>query len=532
MSGDALLSLTVERFKSFEAAQRVDLAPLTVVLGRNNSGKSSMIQALLLLKQTLMEPRADVPLHLDGVVSAFNLRELTFGWPSPGPDVPGPALELRWRSTVDLQEAFINAGRPDRANLAKHAALADLQEKLAFEPGVTLVTRLRMEFCERGGATALARLVVSSEAAREEPGALFTLQAQEGAWTCTYRKRPAHKVGVVIDHFLPYLRINRSDLAPRDAQRAYYNVWMLLVAQPIEALRRLLGDFQYLGSTRSAPPSLYRASNIAPSELGASGELAAQLLHRRQREVVHYPTPVRVTAEEAIAPTMIRERSLVDAVNDVLAELSVSAKVSVEDVQEVGFRLLFGNASLAHVGRGLTYLLPFIELGLLADPRRFASLGDNISRERYALECSTNIHVAVEEPEAHLHPKVQSRLAHWLVALAMNCRRLIVETHSDHLVRRLRGLVARAGAGTELERWLLENVVILEVSQDEGGRSSVSSVRLSATGGLTERWPADFMDESSEEDSAIYYAGLAKEEPPPPGALIIHDEGDEPEVER
>jgi predicted ATPase len=44
-----LLSLTIERFKSYKEATTIELSPLTVILGRNNSGKSSIIQALLLL---------------------------------------------------------------------------------------------------------------------------------------------------------------------------------------------------------------------------------------------------------------------------------------------------------------------------------------------------------------------------------------------------------------------------------------------------------------------------------------------------
>jgi len=116
-------------------------------------------------------------------------------------------------------------------------------------------------------------------------------------------------------------------------------------------------------------------------------------------------------------------------------------------------------------------------------------------------------------------------------------RQIIVETHSDHLVRRLRGLIARAEPGSELETWLRDNVVILEVDQSDG-RSTVTPVRLTREGGLGERWPADFMDEASEEESAIYYAGLEKSDQASPQDVdvvrdddVVHDEGPEPEVE-
>ncbi len=198
--------------------------------------------------------------------------------------------------------------------------------------------------------------------------------------------------------------------------------------------------------------------------------------------------------------------------------------------ENVGFRLLFGKASLDHVGRGIGYLLPAVLLGLVADPLRFQEPIEDLPLSDYLGRCETLTHAALEEPEIHLHPKVQTQLAHWLVALAMAGRRFIVETHSDHLVRRLRGLIARAPAGSELERWLADNVVIAEIEQDGDGRSHVACSRLTDTGGIAERWPADFMDEGAEEERSIYYAGLEKREDPVDYGTeteFVHDPVDE-----
>src|SRR5690348_1274174 len=120
MKKGKLVAISVERFKSYSAPTRVELAPLTIVLGRNNSGKSTLIQALLLLKQTLAEVRPDVPLRLDGLVEALSLRELTSGWPPANGRVVGPCIEVEWESEVDIEEAVAEARNPDRANLAKH----------------------------------------------------------------------------------------------------------------------------------------------------------------------------------------------------------------------------------------------------------------------------------------------------------------------------------------------------------------------------------------------------------------------------
>ncbi|MBI5497140.1 MAG: AAA family ATPase [Deltaproteobacteria bacterium] len=537
MSGTKLLSVTIERFKSFESRTEIPLAPLTVILGCNNSGKSSIIQCLLLLKQTLAEPRSDIPIHLDGVVSAFNLRELTFGWPANGADVSGPTLGLRWESTIDMKRAADEARRPDRANLAKWTGISRFEDHEFWQAEMKPATSsIQIDTVDASGTTLISAIRLQSDLADDKT--LFTLSFKEGSWTCLWRGRVPLDVDVELDHFVPYLKadLSWSGWGPRDKKRTWYNAYLILLSQPLEALKKLLSEFQYLGSTRHTPPSLYKASNVAPQEIGASGELAAQLLHRRGGEVVHYLPPLIQGSSGVSIPEALRERPLVDAVNDVLEALSIQTPLSVEEIREIGFRLLFGSASLLHVGRGLAYLLPLVELGLYSDPLRFLSLEEgDLTPARYSERCKSFAHIAIEEAEAHLHPKVQSLLAHWLVSLAMSNRRLIVETHSDHLVRRLRGLVARSGAGSALETWLLENVVILEVEQDSEGRSTVKHSKLTAVGGIAEHWPAGFMDESSEEESAIFYGGMAKRptaEEAGPNAAVIHDEGGEPEVER
>ena len=74
--------LRLRNFKAFEDTGSLDLKPITVLAGPNSGGKSSILQSLLLLKQTL-EGRPEINLNLDGQYlqcSAFS--ELVFGRPS------------------------------------------------------------------------------------------------------------------------------------------------------------------------------------------------------------------------------------------------------------------------------------------------------------------------------------------------------------------------------------------------------------------------------------------------------------------
>jgi predicted ATPase len=532
MSRAKLRAVEIEGFKSFEKATRVSFEPLTIILGRNNCGKSTLIQSLLLLKQTLVDPRPDVMLRLDGLIEAFNLRELTFGWPTVSTDLEGPVFTLEWESCVDVEAALQQAGHPEMENLIKHSKIQWLREQ--SHGNKILHTALKIWTSEFDGAAKISKIMLFSGESHDKLESVIEFKYVEKQWQCWWRKDKADTLEVDLEHFIPYLRIDRSKIGPRVRQRAWYNAYLILFAQPLEDLRSLLSELHYLGSSRQPPPSLYRPSTAAPSEIGVSGELAAQLLHRRQKDTVHFLPLIQLDNVMPHVPlTMPRTvlaKTMVDGVNEVMSELSINTKISVQDVQEVGFRLMFGEASLAHVGRGINSLLPLIELGLIADPLRFQDSVKDMPLDEYCKSCGTFAHIALEEPEAHLHPKVASHFAHWLVSLALSNRRLIVETHSDHLVRRLRGLAVRAGKGSELEIWLTKNVAIISVDQDADGRSSIKTSYLTAEGGVAEEWPTDFMDEATDEESAIYYAKLEKSEITDHEKTTVHfKDGPEPE---
>src|SRR5271154_3991140 len=66
---DGITRIAVEGFKSISKKQSIEIAPLTILAGANSSGKSSIMQPLLMLKQTLEEPYDPGPLLISGFAS-------------------------------------------------------------------------------------------------------------------------------------------------------------------------------------------------------------------------------------------------------------------------------------------------------------------------------------------------------------------------------------------------------------------------------------------------------------------------------
>jgi hypothetical protein len=63
---DGITRIAVEGFKSIVKRQEIEIAPLTILAGANSSGKSSIMQPLLMLKQTLEATYDPGPLKIDG----------------------------------------------------------------------------------------------------------------------------------------------------------------------------------------------------------------------------------------------------------------------------------------------------------------------------------------------------------------------------------------------------------------------------------------------------------------------------------
>src|SRR5438046_1090990 len=70
-----ITAIVVDGFKSLRDSTRIEIAPLTVLAGANSSGKSSAIQPLLLLKQTLEASYDPGALLLDGPNVRFTSDE-------------------------------------------------------------------------------------------------------------------------------------------------------------------------------------------------------------------------------------------------------------------------------------------------------------------------------------------------------------------------------------------------------------------------------------------------------------------------
>ncbi|MFZ1410481.1 MAG: DUF3696 domain-containing protein [Micropruina sp.] len=241
-----------------------------------------------------------------------------------------------------------------------------------------------------------------------------------------------------------------------------------------ETLDSLASRVEYLGPLRDEPRVVWSQWNELSRGLpvGTRGEYSATVLSRSAKRVIRYRSPEGEELNEPLARAVdkwLKYLDIGDAVSAKgLGKLGVGMQISVEGV----------NRDLTAVGVGVSQALPLV-VALLA--------------------VEENSLFIVEQPELHLHPAVQGRLADFLLSSRPGVG-VLVETHSEALVTRLRRRVAEG---------VRPNQIAIVFTERESGGAVTRELALSEYGDLSE-WPTGFLSTSEEDVRAILKANLPK----------------------
>lgn len=163
---------------------------------------------------------------------------------------------------------------------------------------------------------------------------------------------------------------------------------------------------------------------------------------------------------------------------DKVGEIEIHATKGV--LLELRLRGQFGEQrhALADSGFGYSQVLPILVRGLLANP------GDIL---------------IVEQPELHLHPALQVRLAGFFVEMVRLGKQVLLETHSEHLVNAIRVLAAEDRSGT-----ISKNCGILFVDVMDKV-PHIRQLEVQPDGTIPE-WPNSFFGDALELSSRLFLA--------------------------
>jgi hypothetical protein len=413
-------TLLIEGFKSFRQLTQIDLRPLTIFSGANSSGKSSTMQPLLLLKQTLEAPFDPGPVRLDGPIVKFT-----------------DSRQLIWRLGAGKSTQHFTIG------IRTEARGVTSTFRVGHTGGIQLD---RTGFEWPGGQIEISH-ATSSDTIRgflEE----FRDETSSAFWMFDALKRAGQE--------LIYKPVeNRFSMNVGAIFRGESESF-LSVFDPWEDFNSLILGLIHVEGLRGNPE---RAYPFVPSPSKYEGSF------RRE-----YVAGLLWTWQES------RDIRL-ETLSGYLRDLGLTWKVQLRKLSEVAVELRVGRSPLprrggaqdlvniADVGFGVSQVLPVLVALLAATPGQL---------------------VYVEQPELHLHPRAQVALGHILADAANRGVRVVIETHSQLLIRSIQALVA--------EQVLTPQSVGLHwFERDEDGQTIIRVGEVDRFGTYGD-WPEDFAD--------------------------------------
>jgi len=249
---------------------------------------------------------------------------------------------------------------------------------------------------------------------------------------------------------------------PSEALQYYQNADYLIDLNG--AFEELFRNVFYLGPLRDDPKRIYQVLGNRPDDVGRKGELAVATLVTAGRDKILKEGRRWITLEEKIADWLKRMGLVHSFRTNPLLENGSQYQVLIKRTSESR------EVPITDLGFGISQVLPVLVMCY------------------YTPKSST---VILEQPEIHLHPAVQAVLADVFIdAIKTRHIQIILESHSEHLLRRLQRRMA--------EKLINVSDAALYFCQMEGGSSRIDALQLSEYGDIT-NWPDGFFGDLADD---------------------------------
>ncbi|PEC73675.1 MULTISPECIES: AAA family ATPase [Bacillus cereus group] len=431
---------TLKDFKCHEGVNHFDLPGITVVSGSNNSGKSSLLQGMYLLSQT--KYNFCPILSIDEILGLGSFSDVIH-------------VRASNNDTIELSVEF------DQLFLIKQEDFSFLRVNLVFKNPYSFefLSTYNLE-----DTPILSEIQIEFELENEVQEYEFKLIDQALGYiygvSGSLDKGFCNFSGVVPDSII-YEDLSRENkVLPSilfDKIRFYLS---LLNTNNIHYMRAFrVNEFN-------------TASHLGYHDVGVSGEYTAEILYKRWSQKVDF---VDESGRELIFGALFNawiKYMLGDNYQIRVNQLDKGKyKIMLKD-QVADFEL-----ELHQVGFGISQLLPVLTVIL--------------SSKQHDL-------LLIENPEVHLHPRLQALFVDLCIFALKSNRKVVVETHSEHIINRIRLKIKESPE-------LLDKINVLFFENDNG-IINYTDIEMTKEGKIS-YWPKGFFDQS-------YYdlIGLIKDE--------------------
>ena len=463
-----LKSISLENYKCFKEKTDIEIAPLTVLCGVNSSGKSSIIKSLLMLKQSYEGNSNLNSLSLNGKYTNNGMfNDISNDKNKPILIKNKFLLENSSYMTAQEKIALKDLNSIYKANgKLKYVEIFNTLEvqsqnrkNLAY--GDNIIKRNIIEiFTKEYGRSKIELELIDD----------FKYDISVSGLPCVVHE--CVKLINTVCYFdgLKLVNLYYDKIIPY--QKADYLLSNIFTISRIVSLQ--YKDINYLSPLRNAPERRYIIEQDVEN-VGIYGEFVPQILEKFKKKSARInKIPENDKFYSKYVP--INEK-VFDAVNLWLDYFGIE-RYCIQNENEL-LRLSIGGYSILDVGFGISQALPIIT-SCVTLPYKSTLL--------------------LEQPEVHLHPRMQMCMADLLIASAMAHKNVIIETHSDHIINRISRRMMQ-------NEYIMKNSSIIFVDKNNNKNSFIEKIPVDPIKGIITDNEKFFM-EFSDETQRILIAGF------------------------
>ena len=517
----------IQNFKAFRESGTIPIRPITLIYGPNSSGKSSILQSILLLKQTLDETKSNSLLVSHGEwVDIGNVREFIHEHNRDRDFSFRFMFKDKSENNLGIKIAFHQDPDSSKTKLSSIDLFQDKKDLPVcrysqLETGELAIDKFYLDhpFWQQWW----------KENAKKIRDSFFrNVKSVLAKWNIqTISSRQKQKISDVLKQRIDQLQQERDASQEPDQQFLDCQDDLLGLIELDQRIKSYdfdlaIEDLQKASQIMFIENDHFLPFNITPYTIDDAQEITtafhlfqlyedlkvfdclAELtsnIHQQSinfLKKVSYIAPLRDSPKRlytfgdmeelgksgaGLGDILFRDQAILDRANEWFKKFNIDYTISVDRFQHFDGNLsdIFSlrltdnltqvNVSLLDVGFGISQVLPIL------------------------VQCLASQHktILIEQPEVHIHPRLQTEVG----SLFAECikppfnNRFIIETHSEHLMLRLQKLIRNG----ELN---LEDISVIYVDRTADGAKCMT-LRLDEEGYFIDEWPHGFFEEGYKE---------------------------------
>ncbi|TGL23143.1 DUF3696 domain-containing protein [Leptospira yanagawae] len=448
-----MFKLTLNNYRSFLNSE-FEFARINILIGENSSGKSSILKFFLLLKQSLVNYRNSIFTFSGEEIDLGNFQDIIYY------NDKDKHLEF----SISVKDGFYdycNDFLRDKNSKLDEEPLESY--KNYFESETLYRVEIKRELTKLSSLTvhfkndSIGILTLHFRAKPDDDDAIYQKEKLDIIYKNFERNKEYLIKNVSFDNTAFLNFISSSDLSKiikleyPDERSLFLEIAILLLSQ--NYIEEIVNSTSYINPIHSKPERIYYKRDKRRFNNAVDLQALINLLDNDRFMSLFKSKLVPIIKDFGLAEdiTLINNDQLP------VVELKVQIKKLWSNISDVGY--------------GVAMQLPILLHSFLMETAKSDRM------------------VLIEQPEIHLHPKLQAKFIEALLTLGKT-NKYIIETHSEHIVRKLQAMVKKG----ELD--IKKDDVRIYYFKRDHDKTNISLHKITESGKLIPDLPEGFFDNS------------------------------------